>query len=433
MGKGASAFADELLDLLRDPAFCELRQLAAERPLPWSEFRTMRMPKVLTAEQAWDALNALRRHTAVELPFHDGTGRIGWYYPTRSFRRDLDDINRRGYENSWIDSAIKSRNTTYFLIEAHVDDAIAIIRGDGLHLGYERARELLLGEREPEKPEEVLLKNVHRAIWDLERYVARPCTPELILEVYAQVSQGVGSQPTGTSAQKTRLWKPKNLDSAATLSLITNLINQNSLEFAEHPLLLAMAVRHLFMSNLPLPSWNGSVSALVMKLMFRRSRLPVLAFVPIMKTCRDWEDGVLRPPVVMTTLEDAEELIDGEVDYTVWVSVMAHLVRQKLDDIEDELRRTIEKDEAFNQTLQEGIGLNHRQRMVLQVALKNPAAVFRIAPHQRTYRVAYGTARSDLLGLAERGYLVCRRTHRAFEFTVNPGLRQLLETYQPSN
>ena len=125
--------------------------------------------------------------------------------------------------------------------------------------------------------------------------------------------------------------------------------------------------------------------------------------------------------------------IDGEVDYTVWVSVMAHLVRQKLDDIEDELRRTIEKDEAFNQTLQEGIGLNHRQRMVLQVALKNPAAVFRIAPHQRTYRVAYGTARSDLLGLAERGYLVCRRTHRAFEFTVNPGLRQLLETYQPSN
>ena len=243
----------------------------------------------------------------------------------------------------------------------------------------------------------------------------------------------IRDRPTGTSAQKTRLWKPKNLDSAATLSLITNLINQNSLEFAEHPLLLAMAVRHLFMSNLPLPSWNGSVSALVMKLMFRRSRLPVLAFVPIMKTCRDWEDGVLRPPVVMTTLEDAEELIDGEVDYTVWVSVMAHLVRQKLDDIEDELRRTIEKDEAFNQTLQEGIGLNHRQRMVLQVALKNPAAVFRIAPHQRTYRVAYGTARSDLLGLAERGYLVCRRTHRAFEFTVNPGLRQLLETYQPSN
>ena len=88
---------------------------------------------------------------------------------------------------------------------------------------------------------------------------------------------------------------------------------------------------------------------------------------------------------------------------------------------------------GIDAALQEGIGLNHRQRMVLQVALKNPAAVFRIAPHQRTYRVAYGTARSDLLGLAERGYLVCRRTHRAFEFTVNPGLRQLLETYQPSN
>ena len=96
-----------------------------------------------------------------------------------------------------------------------MDDAIAIIRGDGLHLATKGARELLLGEREPEKPEEVLLKNVHRAIWDLERYVARPCTPNSFWRCNAQVSQGVGSQPTGTSAQKTRLWKPKNLDSAA--------------------------------------------------------------------------------------------------------------------------------------------------------------------------------------------------------------------------
>lgn len=417
---------EEMITLLKDPLFCNLRRLSNEHPLPWTEFCKIQTPAGLTPTQTWNILNALRRQTAIELPFHDGAGRSGWYYPTRSILADLDNISRRCHEGAWLDLAIKSRNTTYFLIEAHVDDTIAAVREDGLTVGYEKAREVLLGERQPETAVEQLLFNEHRALWDIETYVNIPCTPELIFKIYESVARGVGDQTTPSAVQKSTLWKSKQLDSTAALSLVTNIINQSRVDHAEHPLLLAMAVRHLFMSTHPLPAWNGVVSSLVTKLLLRKSLLPVLSFVPITSICREWEQGHLQPPAVMTSVQDAEVLVDGEVDYTIYVGVLAQLVRRKVNEIEEDLKRVIERDRTFSQALRNDLDINHRQRTVLQIALSNPEAVFRIEPHQKTHRVAYATARADLLKLANLGFLGCRRKKRAFEFPVAPGLRQLL-------
>lgn len=415
-----------MITLLKDPLFCNLRRLADEHPLPWSEFSKLQVPEITTREQTWSILNALRRQTAVDLPFVDDTGRRGWYYPTRSIQANLDSINRRCHESSWLDLAIKSRNTTFFLVEAHVDDTIAAVQEDGLSVGYEKAREVLLGERSPENSTELLLLNEHQTLWDLDTYTSAPCTLEMILHLYENVARGIGDQVTPSTVQDSRLWKMKQLDSTAALSLVVRIVNQSGIDHAEHPLLLAMAIRHIFMSTLPLPAWNGVMSSLITKLLFRKLQLPVLSLVPITKICRDWESGVLRPPAVMTSVKDSAALVDNEVDYTIYVGVLTQLVRQKVDEVEMELKRVLDRDEAFSQTLRNDVDINHRQRMVLQIALSNPKAVFRIEPHQKTYRVAYATARADLMGLVDLGFLGCSRKKRAFEFPVVPGLRQLL-------
>ncbi|WP_417144069.1 hypothetical protein [Raoultibacter massiliensis] len=417
---------EQMIALLKTPELCDLRRLADEHPLPWAEFVKLKEPAGITQGQAWDILNTLRRQTAIELPFRDGEGRCGWYYPTRSIEADLDEIDKRCHAGSLLDLAIKSRNTTYFLIEAHVADAITIVQEDGLAIGYEKAREVLLGEREPENSGERLLLNGHQAIWDLDDYAERPCTPELIFEMYEKISKGVDDQTTPSRVQQSLNWKRKRLDSLAALSLVAKLVEENREGYDEHPLLLGMAVRHIIMSTLPLPSWNGTMYSLLMKLLFKKSHLPVLAFVPLVKTCREWESGILRPPSVMASLADSEVLIGNEVDYTIYVGVMAHLARQRLDEVENELKRVIKRDEAFVQALRDDVEINHRQRAVLQVALSNPEAVFKIESHQMMHKVAYATARADLLKLAELGFLRCVRSRRAFEFRVTPGLRQLL-------
>ena len=62
------------------------------------------------------------------------------------------------------------------------------------------------------------------------------------------------------------------------------------------------------------------------------------------------------------------------------------LVRKKLDEVEAELKRMLKRDEAFVRALRNDVDVNHRQRSVLQMALSNPEAVFRIESHQKPTR-----------------------------------------------
>lgn len=60
--------------------------------------------------------------------------------------------------------------------------------------------------------------------------------------------------------------------------------------------------------------------------------------------------------------------------------------------------------------------LNHRQRVLVSDALRNPDAWFTIQAQQRRHRVAYATARADLLGLEEAGLFAHQLAGKQFVF-----------------
>ena len=71
--------------------------------------------------------------------------------------------------------------------------------------------------------------------------------------------------------------------------------------------------------------------------------------------------------------------------------------------------------------------LNHRQRALLLNALKHPGKPFTIAVHRRTHDVAYGTARSDLIGLVKAKLLRQDEQGREYVFVASEDLRRRLE------
>ena len=76
----SDATVRQMISLLKDPVFCGLRVLADERPLTREEFEMLAMPEGVSREQAWDILNALRRQTAVELPFREPSAPPTWVF-----------------------------------------------------------------------------------------------------------------------------------------------------------------------------------------------------------------------------------------------------------------------------------------------------------------------------------------------------------------
>ena len=146
--------------------------------------------------------------------------------------------------------------------------------------------------------------------------------------------------------------------------------------------------------------------------------------IPIARVYRAWQDGVIVPPVVPVALHNSLIPVGDEFDFTLYVATVIHLARMELDATETAIRRALASDQILTRAMAADRRVNHRQRGVLSAALSEPETVFRIDTHQRLYRVAYSTARADLLGLVDLGFLSQERRGAAFVFAPIAGFRQ---------
>jgi hypothetical protein len=389
-----------------------------------------------TPSQVWNLLTALRRHTAVELPQYavDARGFRGWYSLTRSMRADLADIDRRCNRDSWLATSLRSNAATHFLVASHVNAALTAVGEDGVFLGQKRANDLLLGERRPQSPEEQVLLNCHRVMWELDELADQPCTPELIRSIHARVAENAPQRSPSPPGLEIGAWELTALDEGTALGYTARIVNGEGIDPDCHPIAYALPVLVLFTNGRPLPSWNGVMATLLTRLLFLKSHLPVVALIPIARVYRAWQNGVITPPIVPVALRDSLIPVGEEFDFTLYDATMIHLTRIELDATETALRRALASDETLTRALAADRRVNHRQRGVLSAALSEPETVFRIDTHQRLYRVAYATARADLLGLVDLGCLNQVRRGRAFVFSPAAGFRRRVRdlTAKPS-
>ena len=296
---------EQTLRLLRDPAFVAIRRRAEDRPLLWHEFTLMRQPEGLSLAETWALLTTLRRQTAIEFAPYviDSEGRLGLVF-VHALDAGRPRRHRRCHEDSWLDSVIRSRNAAHFVAEAHISDALTAVREDGVALDVRRARQILFGERPATGPEERVLLNTHRVMLDLESYSGQPCSPDLIRELHRGVSDGATQRskplPALTAGSWLKEWATTRC-STSSLGASTTTAGKRLITRSCRPTVSPC----LFTGARPLPSWNGIVATLLTRLLFLQSRLPVLAFVPIIPLHRAWQDGLVRPPIVPVPQEDS--------------------------------------------------------------------------------------------------------------------------------
>lgn len=118
-------------------------------------------------------------------------------------------------------------------------------------------------------------------------------------------------------------------------------------------------------------------------------------------------------------------------DATYFILYQLQVLTRAIADLHTYLHRKSvemrEVDDMLRQNRALRAQLNSRQLDLLTHALKYPAGEYTIASHKRAHDVAYGTARSDLLHLVERGLLEQRQRGREFLFVAPPKLRSMLQ------
>jgi Fic family protein len=103
-------------------------------------------------------------------------------------------------------------------------------------------------------------------------------------------------------------------------------------------------------------------------------------------------------------------------DLTYFILHQLHALREALEDLTQHLQRRAEHMRELAKTVAEFDELNHRQRALLQHAIRHPLESYTIESHATSHRVHYQTARNDLINLVDRGYLSSARVGEGKRF-----------------
>lgn len=113
-------------------------------------------------------------------------------------------------------------------------------------------------------------------------------------------------------------------------------------------------------------------------------------------------------------------------DLTYFIIHQATIIKRALAELHDYLAKKSAETSESLAALGNHPGLNHRQALLIQHAVRHPNTHYTIAAHSARQAVTYATARTDLLRLTEVGLLEKRKVGHAFSFFAPKDLRERL-------
>ncbi len=125
------------------------------------------------------------------------------------------------------------------------------------------------------------------------------------------------------------------------------------------------------------------------------------------------------------------ETDDSDITYFVYYNLQ--VMREAVSNLHSYLAsksRDMERLWNVLSTADSKLFLNHRQVALLGHLLKNPDQAYAIASHQRSHNVTYQTARTDLIGLTESGFLQASKRGRKLVYRKSSEFESKLESIE---
>jgi len=107
------------------------------------------------------------------------------------------------------------------------------------------------------------------------------------------------------------------------------------------------------------------------------------------------------------------------MDLTYFIKYNIKCIDESLNDLMDYVKKKQREQEDIKKIVQNFPELNLRQGMIIEEFMKHSSKLFAIKEISETFRVVYQTARTDLLLLASKGFIIKKISGKTFVFTFN--------------
>lgn len=410
---------DEVVAFMCHPIFYELRTAVDVGILLYDDLDRYVLPEGYSKDDIWRILTAIRKQAAVYIPEDPERAADMWMVTTSSLSFNTEMLEVRTKAESSLERSLRDMQGSPFVTRFIERTLVCGLMDEGIAVDEERVHELFAGAA-PQTSLDQLVANYFRLSSECDNLARREVTHGLIETLYYELAEGVdlAELPERVLAPLDPRLPPP--ESQVLMDLVCQRAREGGDDMRFGPVLRIINISWFFRYFNVLPRLNVLVGLLLRNIIALKWGFPVLCWLP---------DG-FDPFLADVPVDEARAKAVFEhwstdygfgFDFTPYFELNVRLYLRELERLAVSITYLEQLNEQIERIFESHI--NARQKSILAALCREPGAILRIAPHQRTFRIAYGTARADFLGLEREGYLVREQEGRAFAFRAHPDLQ----------
>lgn len=409
-----------LLLQLKEPL---LREEKTSEYLPWDKFKHRQFPPSHSPEQWWHLEKLRRRANWKVLPLLDRQGRPFVFGMTDGLLESLHKIDQQMAGNIALPEQVTNpEDRDHYVIRSLIEESLHSSQIEGAVVTRKAAKEMIRTGRKPRDKHEQMVLNNFFSMERIKELKSEPLKPGIICDLHRRITDSTLTDPEDCG-------KPRRAEDSVNvidddsgeiihvppdaaelpyrLKALCEFANKASPKYFIHPVIRAIILHFWLAYDHPFVDGNGRCARALFYWSMLNSGYWLMEFLSISRAVHKTRQQYYRAFL-------SSETDDNDLTYFLHFHVEA-IARAEENLRHDLARKTLEVRE-LDALLRGSDHLNHRQRALLQHALRHETAVYTIKGHQNSHRVVYQTARADLLELKSKGLLISRRLGKAMQF-----------------
>lgn len=419
-----------------DPRFADL---FADRYDPWRTFRHIAKDRGLDPAEAWAAAKMRRYSTYEKLPLTQANAEPMGFSQWPGLQELLHRIDRASGGDS---PAVMGEggvlahpeSQTRFRIKTLMEEAAESSIIEGASKTRAQAVELLRQGRSPRDRGERMIVNNYRAMELIKQRLRDPLDIPLLLELQTVLTDatldnadavgrfrtpGERVEVVDTRTHEVIFTPPPAEELHARLARLCEFANASHAGASFiHPIVKASILHFMIGYEHPFVDGNGRTARALFYWCALRAGYSLFEYLGISEIIAK---GSTRYPMAYLDCET------DEGDLTYFVLYKLDVIAQSLDRLAKRLRHEDEKIARSEALLRIAPGLNLRQRLLLEHALRKPGTRYTVRSHMSSNGITQNSARADLMGLVRLKLMTMSKDGRAAAFSVVPNLQRRLD------
>lgn len=400
----------------------------------WATLKHLTPPRDLTPQEFWAGVKFARSQLRREVPLRTPDGHPFCYMLADPVLEMLHAIDRDASGHISTSEQITNPSTKERYVQRSlVEEAITSSQLEGASTTREVAKAMIRSGREPVDRSERMILNNYRAIQLISRSKNEPLTPELVFALHRTITEGTLPEWAERNYVRTPDDDIKVYDDrddtvlhvpppahqlSQRMDLLCQFANEEQTGAFLHPFLKAIILHFWLAYDHPFIDGNGRTARALFYWSVLSQGFWLFEFVSISSIIHKAPIRYARSFLYTETDEN---------DLTYFILFQLTVIRRAIKELHAYLERKTREIQDTEKLLR-SLAFNHRQIALLGHALRHPGMDYTIESHRGSHGVSYQTARTDLLGLAQKRLLIQAKRRKTFLFRVPPDISDRLAT-----